>query len=108
MVKRGDIISAVLPGDYGKPRPVLVVQSDLFDQHPSVTVLPITSHMVDAPLFRLSLDPERTGLNRPSQVMIDKATTIARKRLVQPIGRMPEDDMLRLNRLLAVFMGIVT
>jgi mRNA interferase MazF len=108
LVNRGDIVTAVLPGDYGKPRPVLVVQSDLFDEHPSVTVLPITSHLVDTPLFRMSLDPERTGLDRPSQVMIDKTMTIARKRLGQPIGRLPEDDMLQLNRLMAVFLGIVS
>jgi len=107
MVNRGDIVTAVLPGDYGKPRPVLVVQSNLFDEHPSVTVLPITSHLVDAPLFRMTLEPSRTGLDRPSQVMIDKTMTIARKRLGAPVGHLPDDDMLRIDRLLAVFLGIV-
>lgn len=64
---RGDLVTVSLPGDYGKPRPALVIQSDLFAEHPSVTVLPITSHLVDAPLLRIDIGPE-SGLERPSQI----------------------------------------
>ena len=57
-MKRGDLVTVSLPGSYGKPRPALIIQSDLFDEHPSVTVLPITSELRDAPLFRITIEPE--------------------------------------------------
>lgn len=66
-MQRGDLVTVALQGDLGKPRPALVVQSDLFSAHPSVTVLPVTSELVDAPVFRLTLVPDaRNGLQRPS------------------------------------------
>lgn len=72
-MRRGDLVMVALQGDYGKPRPALVIQSDLFDGHPSVTILPITSELVEAPLFRLSVDPTPgNGLRKRSQVMVDK------------------------------------
>ncbi len=97
-----------MPGDYGKPRPALVVQSDLFnDTHASITVAPVTSAIVDAPLFRVTVEPsQRNGLRSISQIMIDKITTVRRQRLGQTIGRLEEDVMVRVSRALALWFGI--
>jgi mRNA interferase MazF len=107
-VKRGDLVVVAMQGDYGKPRPALVVQSDLFnDTHASVTVVPVTSTVVDTPLFRVTVEPSRrNGLRLVSQIMVDKVTTVRRQRLGQPIGRLEEDVMLRVSRALAVWFGI--
>ena len=77
-MKRGDVVTVAIKGEYGKPRPAVVVQSGLFnDAHPSVTPLPLTSTIVDAPLFRLTLDPGRyKGVSRVWQVMVDNAVTL--------------------------------
>jgi mRNA interferase MazF len=88
-VTRGTIVVVAARGAYtGKPRPALVVQSNLFnDAHASVTVCPITSDCVDAPLFRVSVPPgERTGLTVPSQVMVDKVVSVPRRALIRDIG----------------------
>jgi mRNA interferase MazF len=94
------------PGDYGKPRPALVIQSDLFDAHPSVTILPVTSELRDVPLFRIAVTPSAlNGLRKPSQVMVDKAQTVARTKIGKTIGRLDDEVMLGVNRALAVFLG---
>lgn len=107
-MKRGDLVVVAMSGDYGKPRPALVVQSDLFnDTHASVTVVPVTSTIVDTPLFRVVVEPSRrNGLRLVSQIMVDKVTTVRRQRLGQPIGRLEDDVMLRVSRALAVWFGI--
>ena len=106
-MRRGDLVTVALSGDYGKPRPALVIQSDLFDAHPSVTVLPVTGELRDAPLFRVGLEPTvETGLRKPSQVMLDKAVTVARDKLGAPFGRVEAGVLAELDRLLAVFLGI--
>jgi mRNA interferase MazF len=107
-VKRGDLVVVAMPGDYGKPRPALVVQSDLFNEtHASITVLPVTSTIVDAPLFRVTVEPSRrNGLRLVSQIMVDKVITVRRQRLGQIIGRFEEDVMLRVSRALALWFGI--
>jgi mRNA interferase MazF len=95
-LRRGAIVVVAAKGTYtGKPRPALVVQSDLFNPtHPSVTVCPITSDCVDAPLFRLPLPPgDRTGLRVPSQVMIDKVITVPRASVDAEIGRCDETEL---------------
>jgi mRNA interferase MazF len=102
---RGDLVTVSLPGDYGKPRPALVIQSDLFDGHPSVTVLPITSHMVDAPLLRIGNGPE-SGLERLSQIQIDKAQTPRRERIGPVIGHADTATLIAVNRALVVFLGL--
>jgi len=105
-VKRGDVVTIALSGDYGKPRPAVVIQSDLFDQHPSVTVLPVTSQLRDAPLFRVRLEPgESNGLRATSEVMVDKAHTVARDKVGRVIGQLDDAAMLAVNRALAVFLG---
>ena len=97
-----------MPGNYGKPRPALVVQSDLFnDTHASITVAPVTSTIVDTPLFRVTVEPSRrNGLRLVSQIVVDKVTTVRRQRLGQTIGRLEEDIMLRVSRALALWFGI--
>jgi mRNA interferase MazF len=105
-VKRGDVVTVALRGDYGKPRPALVIQSDLFDFHPSVTVLPVTGELRDAPLFRILVEPSTAnGLRKPSQVMVDKAQTIPRDKVGDIVGRLSDEDLLAVNRALAVFLG---
>jgi mRNA interferase MazF len=95
-VKRGDIVVVAAKGAYtGKPRPALVVQSDLFNPtHQSVTLCPITSDCVDAPLFRVSLPPgERTGLETASQIMVDKIVSVPRAAIGAQIGRCDAREM---------------
>jgi mRNA interferase MazF len=106
-VKRGDLVTIALQGDFGKPRPALVIQSDFFDAHPSVTVLPVTSDLRETPLFRVTLEPgAANGLQKPSQVMVDKAVTMARERIGEPFGHLDAETMLTVERCLAVFLGI--
>ncbi len=105
-MKRGDIVTVVLPGAYGKPRPALIVQSDLFDEHPSVTILPVTSELRDTPLFRITvLSTAESGLRKTSQVMVDKIHTIPRDKIGKTIGRLDGAAMLAVNRALALFIG---
>ena len=105
-MKRGDLVTVAMQGAYGKPRPALVIQSDLFDEHPSVTILPLTSEIHDAPVFRLDLMPNaETGLRVPSQIMIDKISTVPRDKLGQPFGHLDKTEMQSVDRALAVFLG---
>ena len=105
-MRRGDLVTITLPGDFGKPRPALVIQSDLFDEHPSVTVLPVTSALREAPLFRLTLQPDAdNGLRVPSQVMVDKVQTVLREKIGPTFGRLDDSTLLAVNRALAVFLG---
>lgn len=107
-MKRGDVVTVSLAGDYGKPRPALVIQSDLFAEHASVTLLPITSHRVDgAPLLRFDVAANAAnGLRKPSQVMIDKAHTVPRDKVGAPFGHLDDGLMLEITRALSVFLGI--
>lgn len=107
MISRGDVVSVSLPGKYGKPRPAVVVQSDFFQGHTSVTLLPITGELVDAPLIRHTLQPDAgNGLQKISQVMIDKAHTLPAERIGEPFGHLDEQAMRDISRLLAFFLGI--
>ena len=107
-MKRGDLVVVAMQGDYGKPRPAVIVQSDLFNEtHLSVTVAPVTSTIADAPLFRVTVEPsKKNGLRSVSQVMVDKVTTVRRERIGQTIGRLEDDIMLRVNRSLMLWFGI--
>ena len=105
-MRRGDLVTIALPGTYGKPRPALVIQSDLFDEHPSLTILPVTRELRDTPLFRVSLEPDKAnGLNKRSQIMVDKAQTVRREKVGEPFGRIDDATMLAVTRALAVFLG---
>jgi len=106
-VKRGDFVTVALQGDFGKPRPALVVQADPFDAHATVTVLLVSSTLIDAPLFRITVQPdEANGLRKPSQIMVDKAMTVRRDKLGIPFGAASDEVMLEVGRCLAVFLGI--
>jgi mRNA interferase MazF len=106
-VKRGDLVTVVTSGDYGKPRPALIIQSDTYAEHPSLTVLPLTSELYDMPLLRVTVEPsESTGLLLRSQVMVDKATTIPRAKAGLQIGRLDEATLVNVSRALAAFLGI--
>jgi mRNA interferase MazF len=105
-VKRGDLVTIALSGGYGKPRPALIIQSDFFDAHPSITVLPVTSELREAPLFRIRVRPtDDNGLRKTSELMVDKSHTIAREKIGKVIGRLDDESMLSINRALAVFLG---
>lgn len=106
-MRRGDIITIALTGDYGKPRPGLIVQSDLFAETGSITILPLTSHLVDAPLIRLLIEPTKTnGLSKPSHIMVDKLYTVSREKVGKILGHVDAKTLLEVERALAVFIGI--
>ena len=106
-MKRGDLIQVATPGDYGKPRPALVVQTDLFAEHPSMTICLLTTHLQQTPLFRHTVDPcPENGLAAPSQIQIDKIMTIPRQKVGQTIGTLTEKQMSEITRLLALWVGI--
>ncbi len=106
-MSRGDLIVVAMPGDYGKPRPALVIQDDAFDILPSVTVLPLTSTLSGSPLVRLTLEPTpQNGLQQRSQVMVDKAGTVDRRRIGQNIGRVDPELMRVAEAMLARFLGL--
>ena len=104
---RGDLVTVAVPGDFGKPRPALVIQSDRFAETGTVTVLLLSSALVEAPLLRPTVQPSATnGLRKPSQVMVDKAMSVRRDRVGPPIGRLDDATLLAVTRSLAVFLGI--
>ena len=104
---RGDFVTLAMQGDFGKPRPALVIQADPYDEHITVTVLLVTSTLVAAPLLRITVQPsDGNGLRKPSQVMVDKAMTVKRDKIGQAFGRIDADAMVEVERCLAVFLGI--
>jgi mRNA interferase MazF len=107
-IARGDIVVAVLPGYHGKGRPALIVQSDAFNPtHASVVVCPITSHLVDAPLFRIPLRPsQENGLEAPSEIMIDKMMAIKRDRIAKLVGHLSEARMRIVNGALRAWLSL--
>ena len=106
-MSRGDMVIVAAPGDYGKPRPAVIVQSNaISESHASVVICPMTSELVEAD-FRVTIDPgSETGLRVRSQVMADKPVTIRRERIGQRIGQLGAVDLARLNVALAFVMGL--
>ena len=103
----GDLVTVAMQGDFGKPRPALVIQANQFSEHTSVTVLPIISSLVGAPLLRITVQPSaENGLKKPSQVMVDKAVTVKRDKLGPAFGRIDANALVEVERCLAVFLGI--
>jgi len=106
-MQRGDLVSVAIQGNFGKPRSALVIQSPLFANHTSVTVLLVTSTLVDAPLLRVTVQAAPgNGLEKTSQIMIDKAMTLKREKIGPVLGRVNPDDLTQVERGLAVFLGI--
>ena len=109
LMQRGQFVTVSAPGDYGKPRPALVVQSDLFSELPSVVVCPLTTTLRDdADLFRLGIEPSTAnGLHQSSQIAIDKITAIPASKVGEVIGKADDALLLRVNRALVLFLSIV-
>lgn len=107
-MKRGDLITVAIQGDFGKPRPALVIQADSFDGLPTVSVLPVTGTLTTAPLLRVTVQPDKeNGLLKVSQVMIDKVITVKRDKTGEAFGRINANIMTEIERRLALFLGIV-
>jgi mRNA interferase MazF len=107
-MKRGEVWTAAGGGSYmGKPRPVVVIQDDRFDATDSITVCSFTTNPAEAPLARPLIEPsERNGLRLPCRLMVDKIATVRRDRLGSQIGRLDDEDIVRLNRAILVFLGL--
>ncbi len=107
-MRRGDIWTVAGGKDYaGKPRPVVVVQDDNFDATDSITVCAFTTDETEAPLFRLAVAPnERNGLRAACRVMVDKITTVPKTKVGVRVGRLGDEDILRLNQAMLVFLGL--
>jgi mRNA interferase MazF len=107
-MKRGDFVTIAVQGDPGNPRIALVMQADQFGEHATATLLPITSTLVDAPLLRITVPADLdNGLDQPAQVMVDKAITVKREKIGPVLGRIDADLLVRVERALAMFLGIV-
>jgi len=106
-MKRGDLVTIAMQRDFGKPRPALVIQADAFSDLLSLTLLPVSSTLLDAPRLRVPLQPSAAnGLQKPSQVMVDKAMTVKRERVGPAFGRIDPDALIEVERCLAIFLGI--
>ncbi len=107
-MRRGDVVIVAATGDYGKPRPAVIVQTDAFPEtHASVVICQMTSEIVNAPDFRVTIEPgEGNGLRARSQILADKPVTVRRGRIRRPIGRLGDNDIGRLNIALAFVMGL--
>ena len=107
-LKRGDLVIVSAPGSYGKPRPALVIQSDIYDGNGSLAVLLMTTHVdPDIPLLRHTLQPcEANGLLATTDVMIDKIFTIPRDRMGQRIGHLTSSEMTEITSAFALFLGM--
>lgn len=106
-MRRGDLVTIAVSGDYGKSRPALIVQADDFDEHLSVTVLPLTTEIHEAPLFRIPVSAgASTGLRKASQIMVDKLTTVPRKKIGARMGRVDSATMQVVNRALTGFLAL--
>jgi mRNA interferase MazF len=107
LVRRGDLVTVSLSGDWGKPRPALVMQTDLMVTHASLVVCPITSDIVDATAFRVTLEPNNSnGLKQLSQVMVDKISTLPRDKVSAAIGRISAERMTVVERALLLVVGL--
>jgi mRNA interferase MazF len=106
-IRRGDLLTIAVSGDYGKPRPALVIQADAFAVLPSVTVLRLSSDLIAAHLIRLTVEPSpENGLRLTSQIMIDKAVSVPREKLGKPFGKLDDATMRQVSRALVAFFGL--
>lgn len=107
-MKRGDVVIVSAPGDFGKPRPAVVVQSDLLNAtHATIAVCLVTPDVSDAPLFRIPILPTPgNGLRARSEIMVDKIVSLRRNRLGAPVGALEPETMSRLDRSLALVLGL--
>jgi mRNA interferase MazF len=106
-MRRGEIWTVAGGGDYtGKPRPAVILQDDRFDATDSITLCVLTTDPSEAPLFRVLVEPTPfNGLDAPSRIMVDKITTVRKSRLGSRLGSLDDEDVVRLNRAVLVFLG---
>lgn len=89
-----------------RPRPALILQDDAFAATDSVTVLPLTSHLLDAPLLRVRIGAgQMSGLDRDSDVMVDKLTTVRRSNVATRVGRLSTEQLGEVERGVMAFLG---
>ncbi|MES2772106.1 MAG: type II toxin-antitoxin system PemK/MazF family toxin [Pseudomonadota bacterium] len=106
-MQRGDLVRVALPGDYGKPRPALIVQADLLSDLDSVVLCPVTSDLRNA-AFRVTVEPNpANGLHTLSQVMVDKISTLPRSKISEPFGRLDDARMKAIDRALLLVVGMI-
>jgi mRNA interferase MazF len=107
-MQRGDIVICVLVGDYGKFRPAVIIQSDLFNStHASLVVCPVTSHLINAPLFRIAIKPTASnGITNDSQIMVDKLMAIKREKVTKKIGVLSQEDIRELDEAIMLWLGL--
>jgi mRNA interferase MazF len=107
-MRRGEIWTVAGGKEYaGKPRPAVIVQDDSFDATESITICAFTTDETDAPLFRLAVQPnQNNGLRAACRLMVDKITTVPKSKLGAQLGRLDEEDVVRLNRAALVFLGL--
>jgi mRNA interferase MazF len=106
-VRRGDLVIIAVSGNYGKPRPALIIQADAFDSVLSVTVAPLTSEIFEAPFLRVTIQPgKETGLHRVSQVMVDKITIVPRAKIGQRIGSVEAGTLRAVNQAVKGFLDL--
>ena len=107
-MRRGEIWTVAGGNDYaGKPRPAVIVQDDSFDATRSITICAFTTDPTEAPLFRILVEPnEQNGLRALSRLMVDKLTTVPKEKLGERVGQLADEDILRLNQAILVFLGL--
>lgn len=107
-MKRGNLVTIAMQGDFGKPRPALVIQSNVFNrEHATITVALISSELVEAPIFRLNVLPSKqNGLTKPCQIQIDKIMSVRSEKIGKKIGELDEANLTNVNRALAVWLGL--
>lgn len=106
-MKRGDFVTVALAGDYGKPRPAIIIQSDGLAAIDSVLVATLSTHRQDAPLFRLQIEPNsRNGLRQTSDILAEKLFAVPRSKIGPVFGHADDEQMLALNRMLAFVLGL--
>ena len=107
-MKRGSLVTIAMQGDFGKPRPALIIQSNMFNkEHATVTVLLISSELVEAPIFRLNVLPNsQNGLTKPCQIQVDKIMSVRAEKIGKKIGELDEANLTSVNRALAVWLGL--
>jgi mRNA interferase MazF len=108
-MKRGDIVIVTAPGDYGKPRPAVVIQADALTEmgSQSMALCLMRSAPLAAPLFRIAIEPTKeNGLTKASQIMVEKLFTVPREKIERTIGRLSDEQLIQLNRTLAFVIGL--
>jgi mRNA interferase MazF len=107
-MRRGDIVTVAAPGDYGKPRPAVVIQGDVLNRDARSTIVALmTSHLQDAPLLRLTLQPSsENGLKVASQIQVNRLLSLPADKVGSTIGRLSDQEIVELNRLLALVIGL--